>query len=84
MVYFVVVVLAITVVVQAILLYENKNTEDFYIEERRHARKYRTELEARLAHAEKEVKLLRLPTQELDRQIIEAIQLANQERNINE
>ena len=84
MIYFVVVVLAITAVVQAILLYENKNTEDFYIEERRYARKYRAELEARLAHAEKEVKLLRLPTQKLDRQIIEAIQLANQERNINE
>ena len=84
MIYFVVVVLAITAVVQAILLYENKNTENFYIEERRHARKYRTELEARLAHAEKEVKLLRLPTQEVDQQIDEAVSLANQERNINE
>ena len=84
MIYFVVVVLAITAVVQAILLYENKNTEDFYIEERRHARKYRAELEARLAHAEREIKLLRPPTQEVDRQIDEAIQLANQEKNINE
>ena len=84
MIYFVVVVLAITAVVQTILLYENKNMEDFYIEEQRLAMKYQAELEARLAHAEKEVKLLRLPTQKLDRQIIEAIQLANQERNINE
>lgn len=84
MIYFVVVVLAITAVVQAILLYENKNTEDFFIEERRHARKYRTELEARLAYAEREIKLLRPPTQEVDKQIDEAIQLANQERNINE
>ena len=81
---FVVVVLAITAVVQAILLYENKNIEDFYREERRHALKYQAELEARLAHAEKEVKLLRLPTQEVDKQIDEAISLANQERNINE
>ena len=84
MFYFVVAVLAITAVVQAILLYENKNIEDFYREERRHALKYQAELEARLAHAEKEVKLLRLPTQEVDQQIDEAIQLANQERNINE
>ena len=84
MFYFVVAVLAITAVVQAILLYENKNMEDFYIEERRHALKYQAELEARLAHAEKEAKLLRLPTQEVDQQIDEAIQLANQERNINE
>ena len=84
MVYFVVVVLAITAVVQAILLYENKNMEDFYIEEQRLAMKYQAELEARLAHAEREVELLRLPTQEVDRQIDEAIQLANQERNINE
>ena len=93
MIYFVVVVLAITAVVQAILLYENKNTEDFYIEERRHARKYRAELEARLAHAEKEarlaqaeekVKLLQHLTQEVDKQINEAVRLANQERNINE
>ena len=99
MIYFVVVVLAITAVVQAILLYENKNTEDFYIEEQRLAMKYQAELEARLAHAEKEVKLLRLPTQEVDQQInealrlanqevdqqiIEAVSLANQERNINE
>ena len=84
MIYFVVVVLAITAVVQAILLYENKNTEDFYIEERRHARKYRAELETRLAHAEREIKLLRPPTQEVDQQIDEAVHLANQERNINE
>ena len=84
MIYFVVVVLAITAVVQAILLYENKNIEDFYREERRHALRYQAELEARLAHAEKEVKLLRLPTQEVDQQIDEAISLANQERNINE
>ena len=84
MVYFVVVVLAITAVVQAILLYENKNIEDFYIEEQRLALKYEAELETRLAHAEREIKLLRPPTQEVDKQIDEAIQLANQERNINE
>ena len=84
MFYFVVVVLAITAVVQAILLYGNKNTEDLHIKERRHALKYQAELEARLAHAEREVKMLRLPTQEVDQQIDEAIQLANQERNINE
>ena len=84
MIYFVVVVLAITAVVQAILLYEKKNKEDFYIEEQRLAMKYQAELEARLAHAEREAKLLRLPTQEVDQQIDEAIQLANQERNINE
>ena len=84
MIYFVVVVLAITAVVQAILLYENKNTEDFYIEERRYARKYRAELETRLAYAEREIKLLRPPTQEVDQQIDEAVHLANQERNINE
>ena len=84
MVYFVVVVLAITAVVQAILLYENKNMEDFYIEEQRLAMKYQAELETRLAHAERVIKLLRPLTQELDRQNIEAIQLANQERNINE
>ena len=84
MFYFVVVVLAITAVVQTILLYENKNTEDFYIEEQRLAMKYQAELEARLAHAEKEVKSLRLPTQEVDQQIDEAVRLANQERNINE
>ena len=84
MIYFVVVVLAITAVVQAILLYENKNMKDMYIEEQRLAMKYQAELETRLAHAEKEVQLLRLPTQELDRQIIEAVRLANQERNINE
>ena len=84
MIYFVVVVLAITAVVQTILLYENKTMEDFYIEEQRLAMKYLAELKARLAHAEKEVQLLRLPTQELDQQIDEAIQLANQERNINE
>ena len=84
MIYFVVVVLAITAVVQAIVLYENRGMEDFYIEEQRLAMKYQTELEARLAHAEKEVKLLRLPTQEVDQQIDEAVRLANQERNINE
>ena len=84
MFYFVVAVLAITAVVQAILLYENKNIEDLHIKERRHALKYQAELEARLAHAEKEVKLLRLPTQEVDQQINEALHLANQERNINE
>ena len=84
MFYFVVFVLAITAVVQTILLYENKNTEDLYIKERRHAMKYQDELEARLAHAEREIKLLRPPTQEVDQQIDEAIQLANQERNINE
>ena len=93
MIYFVVVVLAITAVVQAILLYENKNMEDFYLEERRHAMKYRTELEARLAHAEEEarlaqaeekVKLLQHLTQDVDKQIDEAVSLANQERNINE
>ena len=84
MIYFVVVVLAITAVVQAVILYENKNMEDFYIEEQRLAMKYQAELEARLAHAEREVKLLRLPTQELDQQIDEALHLANQERNINE
>ena len=81
MIYFVVVVLAITAVVQAILLYENKNMEDMYIEEQRLAMKYLAE---RLAHAEREIKLLRPPTQEVDQQIDEAIQLANQERNINE
>ena len=84
MIYFVVVVLAITAVVQAILLYENKNMEAFYREERRHALKYQAGLAARLVHAEREVKMLRLPTQEVDQQIDEAIQLANQERNINE
>ena len=93
MIYFVVVVLAITAVVQAILLYENKNMEDFYIEEQRLAMKYQAELEARLAHAEEEtrlaqaeekVKLLQHLTQDVDKQIDEAIQLANQERNINE
>ena len=84
MIYFVVVVLAITAVVQAILLYENKNMEDMYIEEQRLAMKYQAELETRLAHAEREVKLLQRPTQEVDQQIDEAIQLANQERNINE
>ena len=84
MIYFVVVVLAITAVVQAILLYENKNTEAFYIEEQRLAMKYQAELETRLAHAEREVKLLRPPTQEVDQQIDEAVSLANQERNINE
>ena len=81
---FVVVVLAITAVVQAILLYENKNMEDFYIEEQRLAMKYQAELAARLVHAEREIKLLRPPTQELDQQINEAVSLANQERNINE
>ena len=99
MIYFVVVVLAITAVVQAILLYENKNMEDFYIEEQRLAMKYQAELAARLVHAERGVELLWLPTsevdrqinealrlakQEVDQQIDEAIQLANQERNINE
>ena len=84
MIYFVVVVLAITAVVQAILLYENKNMEDFYIEEQRLAMKYQAELETRLAYAEREIKLLRPPTQELDQQINEAVSLANQERNINE
>ena len=84
MIYFVVVVLAITAVVQAILLYENKNREDCYIEEQRLAMKYQAELETRLAHAEREVKSLRPPTQEVDQQIDEAISLANQERNINE
>ena len=84
MIYFVVVVLAITAVVQTILLYENKIREDMHIEEQRLAMKYLAELKTRLAHAEKEVKLLRLPTQEVDQQIDEAIQLANQERNINE
>ena len=127
MIYFVVGVLAVTAVVQAILLYENKNMEDFYIEEQRLAMKYQAELEARLAQAEEEVELLqpeqrlamkyqaelaarlvhaergvellwlptqevdrqinealRLAMQEVDRQIDEAIQLANQERNINE
>ena len=81
---FVVAVLAITAVVQAILLYEIKNMEDFYIEEQRLAMKCLAELEARLAHAEREAKLLRLPTQEVDQQIDEAVRLANQERNINE
>ena len=84
MIYFVVVVLAITAVVQAVILYENKNREDMYIEEQRLAMKYLAELKARLAHAEKEVQLLRLPTQEVDQQINEAVSLANQERNINE
>ena len=84
MIYFMVVVQAITAVVQAILLYENKNMKDMYIEEQRLAMKYLAELKARLAHAEREIKLLRPPTQELDQQIDEAIQLANQERNINE
>ena len=93
MIYFVVVVLAITAVVQAILLYENKNMEDFYIEEQRLAMKYLAELKTRLAHAEEEtrlaqaeekVKLLQHLTQDVDKQIDEAIQLANQERNINE
>ena len=84
MIYFVVVVLAITTVVQAILLYENKNREDMHIEEQRLAMKYLAELKTRLAHAEREIKLLRPPTQEVDQQIDEAIQLANQERNINE
>ena len=81
MIYFVVVVLAITAVVQAVLL---KNMEDFYIEEQRLAMKYQAELEARLAHAETEAKLLRPHAQALDQQITEAVQLANQERNINE
>lgn len=81
MIYFVVVVLAITAVVQAILL---KNMEDFYIEEQRLAMKYQAELETRLAHAERVVKSLRPPTQEVDQQINEAVSLANQERNINE
>ena len=81
MIYFVVAVLAITAVVQAVLL---KTMENFYIEEQRLAAKYRAELEARLAQAEKEVKLLRRPTQEVDQQIAEAVRLANQERNINE
>ena len=84
MIYFVVVVLAITAVVQTILLYENKNMEDFYIEEQRLAMKYQAELETRLAHAERVVKSLRPPTQEVDQQINEAVSLANQERNINE
>lgn len=84
MIYFVVVVLAITAVVQAILLYENKNIEDFYIGEQCLALKYEAELETRLAHAEREIKLLRPPTQEVDQQINEAVSLANQERNINE
>ena len=84
MIYFVVVVLAITAVVQAILLYENKNREDIYIEEQRLAMKYLAELKTRLAHAEREVKSLRPPTQEVDQQIDEAVSLANQERNINE
>ena len=79
MFYFVVAVLAITAVVQAILLYENKNIEDFYIEEQRLAMKYQAELESRLARAEREVRLLRLPPQEVDRQILEAMRLANQE-----
>ena len=83
MIYFVVVVLAITAVVQAVLLYENKNMEDFYIEEQRLAMKYQAELEARLAYAETKIKLLRPHAQSLDQQITEAIQLANQERNIN-
>ena len=84
MIYFVVVVLAITAVVQTVLLYENKDMEDFYIEEQRLAMKYQAELETRLAHAEREAKLLRLTTQEVDQQIDEAVHLANQERNINE
>ena len=84
MFYFVVVVLAITAVVQAILLYENKNTEDLRIKERRHALKYQAELEAQLAYAEREIKLLQHLTQEVDQQINEAVSLANQERNINE
>ena len=84
MFYFVVAVLAITAVVQAILLYENKNIEDLHIKERRHALKYQAELETRLAHAERVVKSLRPPTQEVDQQINEAVHLANQERNINE
>ena len=84
MIYFVVVVLAITAVVQAILLYENKNKEDMYIEEQRLAMKHLAELKSLLGHAEREIQLLRPPTQEVDQQIDEAIQLANQERNINE
>ena len=84
MIYFVVVVLAITAVVQAILLYENKNEKDMYIEEQRLAMKYLAELKTRLAQAEEEVELLQRLTQEVDKQIDEAIQLANQERNINE
>ena len=84
MIYFVVVVLAITAVVQAVLLYENKKMEGIYIEEQRLAMKYQAELKARLAHAETEAKLLRRPTQELDQQITEAVSLANQERGINE
>ena len=84
MIYFVVVVLAITAVVQTILLYENKIREDMYIEEQRIAMKYLAELKTRLAHAEREIKLLRPPTQEVDQQIDEAVHLANQERNINE
>ena len=55
-----------------------------HIEEQRLAMKYLAELKTRLAHAEREIKLLRPPTQEVDQQIDEAIQLANQERNINE
>ena len=84
MIYFVVVVLAITAVVQAILLYENKNMEDFYIEEQRLAMKYQAALEVRLAYAETKIKLLRPHAQALDQQINEAVSLANQERNINE
>ena len=53
MIYFVVVVLAITAVVQTILLYENKNMKDMYIEEQRLAMKYLAELDTRLAQAEK-------------------------------
>ena len=53
MIYFVAVVLAITAVVQAILLYKNKNMEDFYIEEQRLAMKYQAELEARLLYEKK-------------------------------
>ena len=79
MIYFVVVVLSITAVVQAILLYENKN-----IEEQRLAMKCQAKLETRLAHAEMVVKALRPPTQEVDQQINEAVNLTNQERNINE
>ena len=84
MIYFVVVVLAITAVVQAVLLYENKTMEDFYIEEQRLAMKYQAELEARLAYAETKIKLLRPHAQALDQQITEAVSLANQERNFNE
>ena len=84
MFYFVVFVLAITAVVEAVILYENKTMEDFYIEEQRLAMKYQAELEARLAHAETEAKLLRPHAQALDQQITEAVRLANQERNINE